>query len=217
MAEDVWKWRMYCYRQHQSFKKIDNYFRSIFQYLSTQKSTNRLKVSHASIFDGSERIAVYAQFFGENFEFNSNADMEIEIKSKNLKKPLIFPMLIENRTYVANLESLQPGSYSYKVRLRNKQFSTAGRFEILPFSIEKQFLNANLTQLQQLALQTNGQLFYENTVDNLISKLLANEQYKSIQKVEKKSVPLIHFKLLLLMLLLSLASEWFIRKYFGLI
>ena len=172
---------------------------------------------HASIFDGSERIAVYAQFFGENFEFNSNADMEIEIKSKNLKKPLIFPMLIENRTYVANLESLQPGSYSYKVRLRNKQFSTAGRFEILPFSIEKQFLNANLTQLQQLALQTNGQLFYENTVDNLISKLLANEQYKSIQKVEKKSVPLIHFKLLLLLLLLSLASEWFIRKYFGLI
>ena len=217
LAEDVWKWRMYCYRQHQSFKKIDNYFRSIFQYLSTQKSTNRLKVSHASIFDGSERIAVYAQFFGENFEFNSNADMEIEIKSKNLKKPLIFPMLIENRTYVANLESLQPGSYSYKVRLRNKQFSTAGRFEILPFSIEKQFLNANLTQLQQLALQTNGQLFYENTVDNLISKLLANEQYKSIQKVEKKSVPLIHFKLLLLLLLLSLASEWFIRKYFGLI
>ena len=217
LAEDVWKWRMYCYRQHQSFKKIDNYFRSIFQYLSTQKSTNRLKVSHASIFEGSERIAVYAQFFGENFEFNSNADMEIEIKSKNLKKPLIFPMLIENRTYVANLESLQPGSYSYKVRLKNKQFSRAGRFEILPFSIEKQFLNANLTQLQQLALQTNGQLFYENTVDNLISKLLANEQYKSIQKVEKKSVPLIHFKLLLLMLLLSLASEWFIRKYFGLI
>tara|TARA_B100001059_G_scaffold110183_1_gene110282 strand:- start:27688 stop:29718 length:2031 start_codon:yes stop_codon:yes gene_type:complete len=217
LAEDIWKWRMYCYRQHQSFKKIDNFFRSIFQYLSTQKSTNRLKVSHASIFDGSERIAVYAQFFGENFEFNSNADMEIEIKSKNLKKPLIFPMLIENRTYVANLESLQPGSYSYKVRLRNKQFSTAGRFEILPFSIEKQFLNANLTQLQQLALQTNGQLFYENTVDNLISKLLANEQYKSIQKVEKKSVPLIHFKLLLLLLLLSLASEWFIRKYFGLI
>ena len=217
LAEDFWKWRMYCYRQHQSFKKIDNFFRSIFQYLSTQKSTNRLKVSHASIFDGSERIAVYAQFFGENFEFNSNADMEIEIKSKNLKKPLIFPMLIENRTYVANLESLQPGSYSYKVRLRNKQFSTAGRFEILPFSIEKQFLNANLTQLQQLALQTNGQLFYENTVDNLISKLLANEQYKSIQKVEKKSVPLIHYKLLLLLLLLSLASEWFIRKYFGLI
>ena len=217
LAEDFWKWRMYCYRQHQSFKKIDNFFRSIFQYLSTQKSTNRLKVSHASIFDGSERIAVYAQFFDENFEFNSNADMEIEIKSKNLKKPLIFPMLIENRTYVANLESLQPGSYSYKVRLKNKQFSTAGRFEILPFSIEKQFLNANLTQLQQLALQTNGQLFYENTVDNLISKLLANEQYKSIQKVEKKSVPLIHFKLLLLLLLLSLASEWFIRKYFGLI
>jgi hypothetical protein len=208
---------MYCYRQHQSFKKIDNYFRSIFQYLSTQKSTNRLKVSHASIFDGSERIAVYSQFFDENFEFNSNADMEIEIKSKNLKNPLIFPMLIENRTYVANLESLQPGSYFYKVRLRNKQFSTAGRFEILPFSIEKQFLNANLTQLQQLALQTNGQLFYENTVDILISKLLANEQYKSIQKVEKKSVPLIHFKLLLLLLLLSLASEWFIRKYFGLI
>ena len=68
-----------------------------------------------------------------------------------------------------------------------------------------------------MALQTNGQLFYENTVDNLISKLMASKQYKSIQKVEKKSVPLINYKLLLLLLLLSLALEWFIRKYFGLI
>jgi hypothetical protein len=208
---------MYCYRQHQSFKKFDNYFKSIFQYLSTQKSTNRLKVFHTSIFDGTERIAIYAQFFGKNFEFNSNVDMEIEIKSKTLKAPLIFPMLVENRSYVANLESLQPGSYSYKVRLKNKQFSKSGRFEILPFNIEAQFLNPNLAQLQQLALQTNGQLFYEDNVDNLISELLRNEQFKSIQKVEKKSVPLIHFKLLLLLLLLSLASEWFIRKYFGLI
>ena len=217
LAEDIWKWRMYCFRQHQSFKKFDNYFKSIFQYLSTQKSINRLKVFHTSIFDGTERIAIYAQFFGENFEFNSNVDMEIEIKSKTLKAPLIFPMLVENRSYVANLESLQPGSYSYKVRLKNKQFSKAGRFEILPFNIEAQFLNPNLAQLQQLALQTNGQLFYEDNVDNLISELLRNEQFKSIQKVEKKSVPLIHYKLLLLLLLLSLASEWFIRKYFGLI
>ncbi len=217
LAEDIWKWRMYCYRQHQSFKKVDNYFKSIFQYLSTQKSTNRLKVFHTSIFDGTERIAIYAQFFGENFEFNSNVDIEIEIKSKTLKTPLIFPMLLENRSYVTNLESLQPGSYSYKVRLKNKQFSKAGRFEILPFNIEAQFLNPNLTQLQQLALQTKGQLFYEDNVDNLISELLRDEQFKSIQKVEKKSVPLIQLKLLLLVLLLSLASEWFIRKYFGLI
>lgn len=217
LAEDVWKWRMYCYRQHKSFKKIDTYFKSIFQYLSTQKSNNRLKVYHASIFDGSEPIAVYAQLFGENFIFNSNAEMEIEVRSKDLNNPLIFPMLIKNSTYVVNLESLQPGSYSYKVRTKNKKFLKAGRFEILPFNMENQFLNANLMQLKQLAKQTNGQLYYENTVDNLISKLLSNEQYKSIQKVEKKSVPLIHFKLLLWLLLLSLASEWFIRKYFGLI
>ena len=84
-AENLWKWRMHSYRQYKSFEKFDSYFVSVFQNLSTQKSSDRLQVNYESIFDGSTPIAIYAQFYGENFKFNPNAELEIEVKSVNLE------------------------------------------------------------------------------------------------------------------------------------
>ena len=190
---------------------------ALFKYLSTQQSADRLRVNHESIFDGSTPIVIYAQYFGVNFEFNRNANIEIEITSKDLEATVKFPMLLENNTYAANLESLKPGSYSYNVRLKNKEFSKAGRFEILPYNIESQFLNADISKLRELASQTKAKAFYDFQTEILIQELTNNKRFKSIQKVEKKSVPLVHFKWLLLILIISLASEWFLRKYNGLI
>jgi hypothetical protein len=100
--------------------------------------------------------------------------------------------------------------------LKNKQFSVAGRFKILPFNIEAQFTNADVDQLRLLAAQTKGKAYFDSEVGNLIKLLISNDNFKSLQKVEKKSVPLIHFKWLLMMLIINLASEWFLRKYNGL-
>jgi hypothetical protein len=207
---------MHSYRQYKSFEKFDSYFVSAFQYLSTQKSSDRLQVNYESIFDGSTPIAIYAQFYGENFKFNPNAELEIEVESVNLELPLKLPMLLENNSYKVNLENLKPGSYSFRVRLKNKQLSVAGRFKILPFNIEAQFTNADVDQLRLLAAQTKGKAYFDSEVGNLIKLLISNDNFKSLQKVEKKSVPLIHFKWLLMMLIISLASEWFLRKYNGL-
>jgi aminoglycoside/choline kinase family phosphotransferase len=60
-------------------------------------------------------------------------------------------------------------------------------------------------------------VFLENEFDNLLDELLSNPKYKSVQRINKKTVPLINYKLLLLLIVLSLALEWFIRKYKGLI
>jgi hypothetical protein len=54
-------------------------------------------------------------------------------------------------------------------------------------------------------------------MDELISKLISDKRFSNIQKFSKKTVPLITVKLWLLILLFSLATEWLIRKYNGLI
>jgi hypothetical protein len=71
--------------------------------------------------------------------------------------------------------------------------------------------------LLQLAKQTGGRLFLEKDFNNLIDEVLKNPKYKSTQRINKKTVPLINNKLLLLFIVFSLALEWFIRKYNGLI
>ena len=101
--------------------------------------------------------------------------------------------------------------------IKYRKYSKAGKFEILPYNAETQFLNSNYSELKMLAKFSNGLSFTNINFDKLISKLVKNEQYKTVTNLEKKSLPLIESKYLLLLMLLSLSFEWLLRKYVGLI
>ena len=92
-----------------------------------------------------------------------------------------------------------------------------GFFEILDFDIEKQFVNPDVTKLQQLATQTQGKMYFPNQVDVLIKSLLDTSNYKPIEKAIVKKTPLIDWIWLLILIAIALGCEWFIRKYNGLL
>lgn len=122
-----------------------------------------------------------------------------------------------NNSFKVNLDGLSAGQYSFTVKELNSNASYSSTFEILDFDIEKQFVNPDLTKLKQLASQTKGAVFLPNQVDNLIKTLLENEDYKAIQKNIVKKTPLIDWIWLLVLIAIVLASEWFLRKYNGLL
>ena len=109
------------------------------------------------------------------------------------------------------------GNYNFVVRELNSNTVYNGFFEILDFDIEKQFVNPDLDKLTQLATQTKGHVIFPNKVDALIKSLLENEDYKSVQKAIVKKTPLIDWIWLLILIAISLTSEWFIRKYNGML
>ncbi len=92
-----------------------------------------------------------------------------------------------------------------------------GFFEVLDFDIERQFVNPDLNKLTQLASQTQGKVFHPNQVEELIKSLLQNDEYKATQKEIIKKTPLVDWIWLLILIVVSLAAEWFIRKYNGLL
>ena len=217
VAEDIWKWRLKSFQLDDNFEKFNAFFNVIFQYLSIQKTSKRLVANHSPVFDGSVTTEIFAQFYDENFQFNPNASLDIEISSPQIKTSINYPLVLVGDMYKVDLSDLKPGNYTYKINIKGQQFSTSGQFEILEFNVEAQFLNSDYQQLFQLATKTKGHVFLENEFDNLLDELLSNPKYKSVQRINKKTVPLINYKLLLLLIVLSLALEWFIRKYKGLI
>jgi hypothetical protein len=217
IGEDVWKWRIKSFQLDGNFEKFDTFFNTIFQYLSTQKTSKRLVATHIPVFDGTVPIEISAQFYDENFQFNPNASLEIEISTLQTSIPQTYPLSLFGGTYKVDLSGLKSGIYNYTIQEKSQQFSTSGQFEVLDFNIESQFFNSNYNQLLQLAKQTGGRLFLEKDFNNLIDEVLKNPKYKSTQRINKKTVPLINNKLLLLFIVFSLALEWFIRKYNGLI
>jgi len=217
LGENIWKWRAQSYLNDKSFQQFDNFIGKLVQYLATNKKRSRLNVDHESFYNGNGNIIISAQFFNQNYEFDAKASINIITKNKETDDETIVPFILKNNNYQADLSGFSPGSYEYTVRANNGEASLSGLFQILDYNVEQQFLNANVTKLQQLATNSQGSSYFIANTDDLISDLLNDSRFATIQKSNKNVVPLIDFKILLALIALSLSIEWFMRKYNGLI
>ncbi|HSN48406.1 MAG TPA: hypothetical protein VLR29_06560, partial [Flavobacterium sp.] len=135
-------------------------------------------------------------------------------KTKQTKN---YDLLKGTNFFKVNLDGLSAGAYNFSVKELNSKTNYSSQFEILDFDIEKQFVNPDAEKLKQLATQTRGKMHYPNQVDALIKSLLENGNYKAVQKEIVAKTPLIDWVWVLVLIALSLTSEWFIRKYNGML
>ncbi|QRM90194.1 VWA domain-containing protein [Lacinutrix sp. WUR7] len=216
-GENIWKWRAQSYLNTKSFNNFDNFIGKLVQYLASNTRRSRLNVDYESFYQGNTNVIVKAQFFNKNYEFDVKETLKITVKNKTTLETNTFPLILKGNNYQVDLSNLPAGGYDFTVKATNENISKSGSFQILEYNIEQQFLNANVTKLQQVATYTNGSSYFIANTNTLINDLLKDERFATIQKSSKNVVPLIDFKYLLVLLILSLAIEWFLRKYNGLI
>jgi hypothetical protein len=217
LGENLWKWRLQSHVDNQSFEKFDIFVDKIIQFLASNDSKKSLVVNHESFYNSGEAIEISAQYFNKNYEFDEKARLTISVTNTTTKQTKNYDLLKGNNFYKVNLDGLSAGAYNFSVKELNSKTTYSSQFEILDFNIEKQFVNPNVEKLNQLAIQTQGKVHYPNQVDSLIKSLLENEKYKAIQKEIVAKTPLIDWVWLLVLIAISLASEWFIRKYNGML
>jgi hypothetical protein len=216
-GENSWKWSLQSHIDNQSFEKYDIFINKIIQYLASNNAKKSLIVNHESFYNSGEAIEINAQYFNKNYDFDEKARLTIAVTNIKTKQTKNFDLLKGNNTYKVNLDGLLAGGYNFSVKELNSKTTYSGHFEILDFDIEKQFVNANVEKLKQLAVQTNGAAFYPNQIDALIKTLLENEEYKAVQKDVVTKSPLIDWKWLLVLIAIFLSTEWFVRKYNGML
>lgn len=217
LGENIWKWRLQNYLNHQSFEKFDGFADKIIQFLASNTTKKALVVTHDNFYNSGEAIVITAQYFNKNYEFDEKARLTIAIVNSKTKQTKNYDLLKGNNSYKVNLDGLSAGSYTFSVKELNSKTKYSGSFEILDFDIEKQFVNPDIEKLTQLASATNGKVYYPNQTDLLIQSLLKNEAYKSVQKSSVTKTPLIDWIGLLILISVALTTEWFVRKYNGLL
>lgn len=217
LGENSWKWRLQSHVDTKSYEKYDTYIDKTIQYLASNTSKKSLVVNHDGFYNSGDAIEISAQYFNKNYEFDDKANLNITVVNRKTKAKKSYDLLKSNTDFKVNLDGLEVGKYDFVVKELNSNSGYNGYFEILDFDIEKQFVNPDLLKLTQLANQTKGQLLFPDKIDLLIKSLIENEEYKSVQKSIIKKIPLIDWVWLLIILVLSLASEWFLRKYNGML
>ncbi|KIA99489.1 hypothetical protein OA93_04805 [Flavobacterium sp. KMS] len=217
LGENTWKWRMQSHIDNQSFAKYDIFIDKIIQYLASNNTKKSLVVNHESFYNSGDALEINAQYFNKNYEFDEKANLTISVTNTETKQTKNYDLLKGNNSYSVNLDGLSARKYSFSVKELNSKTTYSSRFEILDFDIEKQFVNPDVLKLQQLALQTNGKAFFQDQSDALIKTLLENPEYKAIQKNVSAKTPLIDWVWLLVLISIALATEWFVRKYNGML
>ena len=216
-GENLWQWRGRSYLNEKSFNAFDEFIGKLIQYLASKKQKSRLKLDYESFYNGSGNITINAAFFDKNYIFDTRETLNITVTNKVSEERKTFPLILKNNNYQVDLSSLPPSEYSFTVRTLKENISKTGSFQILEYNVEQQFLNANVTKLQQLATNSLGSSYFIDNTRGLVNDLLNDNRYVPIQKSSKNILPLIDWKYLLAIIALSLSLEWFIRKYNGLI
>ncbi len=217
LGENIWKWRLENNLNKKSFDDFDLFTDKIIQFLVTNASKKNLNVTYESFYNSGESIEIIAEYFNKNYEFDDKAQLTIQVINSKTKAAKKYDLLKATNSYKVNLDGLVAGNYSFKVTEKQSNTSFSGSFEVLDFEIEKQFVNPDKSRLEQLATNTNGKVYYPNQIENLIKSLLENENYIPTQKETIKKSPLIDWIWLLILAIFALATEWFVRKYNGLL
>ncbi|WP_027391175.1 hypothetical protein [Aquimarina latercula] len=216
-GEGIWRWRAQSYLDNKSFESFDDFFGRLVQYLASNKQKSRLNTISESFYYGNSSIKVKAEYFTKNYEFDRRGNLNIVVKNKDTEASQTIPMLLKNSSYEADLSSFASGNYEYTVVVVGENISRSGSFSILDYDVEQQLLNANVTKLRQVATNTKGTAYFMNQIDGLVSDLIEDQRYQAIQKSKENIVSLIDWKYLLMIIILLLSIEWFMRKYNGLI
>ncbi|MHB1148448.1 MAG: VWA domain-containing protein, partial [Lutibacter sp.] len=215
MGENSWRWRMNSFTENKTFERFDGFLAGLIHYLVSSDSKSRLNVTINPIYYANEIIQISASYLDENFNFDNRSKLWLTVTNEETDFIKKIPFSALNNRFVVDLPTIPFGEYLYTVSVENQDKSVSGSFKILPFEIESQFTNANSQQLKKLANETKGFTFYNNQEQNLIDYLKKEESFKSIQKNTISKTPLIDWKWILGLIILSLTIEWFTRKYYG--
>ena len=216
-GENIWKWRADYYLNQKDFVDFDVFLDKTIQFLASNNARKSLVVNHERFYNSGEAIEITAQYFNKNYELDEKARLTIALTNTKTKQVKNYDLLRTSNAFQVNLDGLAAGNYKFSVKELNSNATYSGGFEVLDFDIEKQFVNPDWNKLNQLASQTQGKAYLANQVEALVKQLTEDESYKAVQKTITKKSPLIDWIWLLILLATALASEWFVRKYNGLL
>lgn len=216
-GENIWKWRANSYVEKKTFADFDVFLDKTIQFLASNNARKSLVVNHERFYNSGEGIEITAQYFNKNYELDEKARLTISVTNSKTKQVKHYDLLRTSNAFKVNLDGLAAGNYSFTVKELNSNSVYGSSFEVLDFDIEKQFVNPDWNKLNQLANQTKGKAYLANQSDALIKQLMEDGSYKAVQKTLVKKSPLIDWIWLLVLIAVSLAAEWFVRKYNGLL
>ena len=211
-GENIWKWRMNSFISTGSYEKFDQFFNSLIQYLQLSNKKKDMELIYDPVYHANDLIKIKLKNYDANLKPDLNATIVFQFKDSVEG----IPFYVKRNLYETQLPVLKQGKYNFDVINKDSNKKKKGSFIVVPFTLEQEKTGADGNSLKQLAINSKGQIFYQDQFQELKSFLLENPGFRPVEKENTKMISLIDWKWLLGLIVLSLSMEWLIRKYRGL-
>ena len=215
-AEGFWKWKLYDYANTKNNVAFNELFSKLTQYLVLQEDKSKFRIDYKKQFSENSNIYFEASLYNESYELINDKEISLVIQNeKGDEFDYEFSKSLER--YNLNLGVLDVGKYTFLAKVKGRELVRKGSFDVRAIQLEQLYTVANHNLLYQLANISGGKLFFPNQLDKIIIAIeKSKNNFISVSSKEKLK-GMINIPLILLILLVLISLEWFLRKYNGLI
>ncbi|MEQ8925804.1 MAG: VWA domain-containing protein [Fulvivirga sp.] len=216
LGQGLWKWKLTDYANNGNNNLFNELVSKLVQYLSTKDDKRKFRAYPIkNEFSNTEDIVFETEVYNDLYE--EIFDQKIDLVLTNQEKETFEYDYItnpNNTRYVIN--GLKDGIFSYvaSTELNGKREEVRGEIIVTELQLENQNYRADFAMLRKLASQTGGRSFKIDEVDQL-SEYINTKQPQGIIHSREQLLPFINLEWILVLLLILVSTEWFLRKYHG--
>jgi len=216
LGEGIWRWRINEYRRFENHNHFDQLFSGVIQFLAMQENEDNFIIQHEQNYASNEMVEFRAEVYDDNFLPVINAEVILNITGEE-DRLYEYSFTGDDSGYSLNVGKLPAGNYRFegKAVLGEEEWMEKGAFMVTEVEVEMLTNMANHRWMYQAAAETGGEVFFLSQLEKLKRALLMNGRAKARQIVTEKQTGIIHHKLVWILILILLAAEWFLRKYWG--
>lgn len=217
LGEGIWRWGMQESLQYETQSQSSEWIERLVQFVANKSDHRpfRIRTSKA-IYNESEWISLEAALYNESAQMINSSDVKVILKSDQGYQSE-FQMDKTQQAYTYNIGKLPAGSYTVNATtdFNNKKLQSDYRFAVQSFDLETSRTRADFSLMNTLALNHQGQMLHYSEADRLSDIILEDERIRPVFKEISSVKSIIDIKLLLFIITVLLAIEWFLRRFFG--
>lgn len=216
VGEGLWRWKLSDYAKNSNNTRFDELIQKTVQYLTVKKNTEPLRVNLPNRFNVIDDVILNAEFYNSSFERITEPEISLVLKNEE-GVDINYSFAKNTADYTLSLGKLKKGKYTWvaSTSFAGKKYTKSGAFVVDDVSLESLSTHADHNLLHQIAVKTNGKFYTLSKATDLLNDLDARKDIANITYEESAFDDLIDWKWLFFLLILLLASEWFIRRFSG--
>jgi len=216
----IWRWKLLLEGMggNPDFLKI--FTGNSIRWLTAREEDKKFHVALINeIYNSGEPVEFMAELYDDSYQPIDDATVKISVKKESELFETVMNSLGSGR-YFANIEGLSEGDYQYIGYANNGEIQIgedSGRFSIGESNLEFNNIRMNADILKQIAYKTGGNFYTNVNFNEILEKIKNDPNFLPVEITHKNEFQLWNIYYTLILLILLLTIEWFIRKQSGML